>query len=158
MAVAWQQTVTPKEATSPCVSAAFTPTAADQLLGFGVNGGGTGLAVTFSGTGTYSALTSALNDSANGNTLQVWDNASCSGGSQTMTNTGATGNPMWLFGFEYSGAASLSASQLLTNTPGVGTGAILGSSITVPTGSILLALCGNTSGGTNAMTSPSGTN
>ncbi|HEY1723977.1 MAG TPA: hypothetical protein VGF89_01035 [Steroidobacteraceae bacterium] len=145
-------------ALSPSGSAAFAPTAAsDQLLCVGLNGSGTGLNAIFSGTGTFTSLTS-INDINNGNSVTAYVNAACSGASQTVTNTGATGQFMWSWVLEYIGATTVTAVANLSHTPGAGAGAILGTSQSVPSGQILVALCMDTSGGTTAISSPGGTN
>jgi hypothetical protein len=159
VSVAWVQTVTPAGTTSPAVTGSFTPSAGDQIPVFGANTSGSATTMTVTGTGSYSSLATLLSDGATGKTLQPWANSNCSGGAQTVTNTGATGNAMFIWAFEYSGATSVTAqTSVLRSSPGAGTGAILGTSVTVPAGAILLALCTCESTTTATITSPSGTN
>jgi len=159
VSVSWVQTVTPVGTTSPAVTGSFTPSAGDQIPVFGANTSGSATTMTVTGTGSYSSLATLLSDGSTGKTLQPWANSSCSGGAQTVTNTGAAGNAMFIWAFEYSGAATVSAqTSVLRSNPGTGAGAILGTSVTVPAGAILLALCTCESTVTATITSPSGTN
>lgn len=158
MSVSWVQTVAAWEGTSPAASGSFTPAASDQLIVVQANFNNSGATAVVSGTGTYNQLGSYLNDTLHGNTLgQAW-NASSAASSQTATVTGGTGNAVGGWLWEYSGVASVTPNAVLDPSPGAGTGAILGTSVQVPVGAVLLALCFDcSSSGTAAISSPSGT-
>ena len=156
MSVAWYQTITPWSAGSPATSGSFTAVAGDALLVFCMDNAAGSRTITFSGTGTYSRLDS-WNDSV-ADTEAIGANSSASSGSQTMTVAATSGDGMWGWAYEYSGVASISGTINEADSPGTGTGAITGTSVTVPSGGILIALCVNVSGGSDAITSPSGTN
>ena len=158
MSVSWLQTITPWANPSPVSSGSFTPAAGDQIPVFALNGSGSGASITITGTGGYSSLASALNDSPTGKTLQPWANSSCSSGAQTITNTGTAGNAMYAWAFEYASAVSLSATHLVQANPGAGAGAILGTSVYTAAGAVLLAFCAALSTSAATLTSPSGTN
>jgi hypothetical protein len=161
MAVAWVSTITPWGGISFTeTSGNFIPTAGNALVVFnwapfsGFTAGTPG----FSGTGTYTTLTNVLDLSSDA--YASAHHLNCSGGSQSITvswsgSPGGTGG----WAFQYSGVAQTpTGATNETDSPGVGTGAILGVSVNVPTGSILLALCIDFTGQTAVPSSPSGTN
>ena len=159
MAVAFVSTITPWQAASPAVSGAFSPTAANTLVGGCINAGNTTNSVAGSGTNpsTFAILTPPGQHVDLGNDNDIcFDSLSCAGGSQTIT-TSASGGNMFNWAWQYSGASTVAAAATDVNAPGTGAGAIKGASVTVPTGAILLALCVDVfNAGT--ITSPAGTN
>jgi hypothetical protein len=66
---------------------------------------------------------------------------SCASGAQTFTLNDQIANFDQLFtGIEYSGVGSITNSVMTNNaSPGLGAGAIVGASVTVPTGSLLIS-------------------
>jgi hypothetical protein len=156
MAVAWVQTVTPWSATATtATSGSFTPTSGNALVAF-CYGSGT-LSYSGSGTGTWTAIFQT-NDSF-GSPHGCGDNPTCGGGSQTITVHQTASTTVFGWAFEYSGAGSFSGTSNETDVPGTTSGAIKGTSVVVPTGSVLLALCADITGtGGSSISSPSGTN
>jgi hypothetical protein len=161
MAASWAQTVTPWSTVSPSTSGAFTPSAGSALIVIDLDTAATGRTLTCSGTGSFPQLNppGAFND-ANGNSLAMFTQLNCSGGSQTITVTSSTaGDLMASYAWEYSSVSSIDSGGAVSRaTPGTGTGAIVGTAQTVATGDILLAYCQDVSGTGTAITSPSGTN
>jgi hypothetical protein len=158
MSIAFQQFITPWSGTTPAASGSFTPyAAADVLLPFGFDFINTGVTITFSGTGTYSTL-QTINDSLAGATFAIGVNLDSSASSQTTTVTSSTsGDSMYGALLDYSGVGAVSGAIVDRQSPGSGSGAILGTSVSVPIGSVLIAICVDMNLGT-AITSPSGTN
>jgi hypothetical protein len=159
MSIAFRQFITPWANTTPAVSGSFTPNAAgDVLLVYGLDYTNTGVTLTFTGTGgTYSTL-QTINDNNVGATDAVGVCLSASGASQTATVASSTsGDFMYGALLDYSGVGSVSGALAVVSGPGTGTGAILGTSVSVPIGSVLVAITADMNGGT-AITSPSGTN
>jgi hypothetical protein len=153
MTIAFKQLLPYASGSSPATTGSFTPNAAgDALIEFALNPSGNS-AISFSGGSTWSSIASGINpDTAVGVSLP------CAAGAQTVTMTATSAN-FHSFGIEYSGVGSVSApTPTFQVNPGTGTGAILGNAVTVPVGSVLLALCVNFDSGTNTITSPSGTN
>jgi hypothetical protein len=145
------------------------PVAGDQLVGLGymVETGGTASeSVTWSsnispGWTAQGALQNPISTD--------WAQWSFSNGrtgaveTDTVTGAGTGITAFWVdaFELEYRGIAASGTSQNISSVsragPGTGSGAILGTSVTVPAGSILLAFCTNRGNHTNAISSPSGT-
>jgi hypothetical protein len=139
---------------STATSGSFTPTASNQLVVFNscIQTG----TQSASGTGTYNQVGSQFSSSVN---VSCFANLNLSGGSQTVAvSTTASLPNLDGFAYQYSGAATASNfSGVSRAAPGTGSGAITGTSVNVPSGAVLLALCGDTTNGTT-ITSPSGTN
>lgn len=96
----------------------------------------------YSGTGTYSILTPPGQQFSNFIALATALNSSATAGAQTVTvSSNSSGDFSVGMALEYSGVSSVSSSETLPNTPGTGAGAIQGTAVTVPTGSILVAIC-----------------
>jgi hypothetical protein len=153
--IAFRQLITPWSGASPAVSDAFTPVAAGDALIFVSSY----YAAAFSGTGTYYQVGTpfpftdlAYDDWSTGYNL------SATAESQTTTATaGTAGDGVIAQGIEYSGVAAVSASIVNVPAPGTGANAIAGTPVTVPTGSVLVALCANANGDADTITT-SGTN
>ena len=163
MSVAFVQgpgTITPQSARTSATSPAFTATAGDAILHLGLDWAGSGLTVSFSGTGSYAVITppGQFSDTNNNNTFTWGWNSSATAGSQTATATGGAGDTMFEWVLEYSGVSTASGAGTLRATPGTGSGAITGAAQTIPTGGVLVAICFDSSGGQAVPTSPSGTN
>lgn len=159
MSVAWVQSIAPFANGSGVASGSFTTGATSNVLViFSDDGAGT-TAPTYSGTGSGTWVTQYSSTTTNGHQAGVGYNLGpISTGSQTVTITDVLSAFPAGFPFEYSGVSSISnGSALSTATPGTGTGAILGTSIVVNSGSVLLALCFDSSG-SGTITSPAGTN
>jgi hypothetical protein len=161
MSVDWIRTVTPWENATPSTSGAFTPTAGDTLITYGMDGSSATASLVFSGSeaGSWSELNPPGNyGDTSGDTHGLGVNLSCAAGSQTVTVTSAGSTFLLGFAWEYSGVGSVSSvSGVQRNAPGTGAGAITGTSVTVPTGAVLLATCIDITG-TPTISSPSGTN
>lgn len=158
MAVAWVQTVTAFGGATPKASGSFTPTAGNLILVAAFDVTTTNTTVSFSGTGTYSSITNFPFNDPNTDTWNANDNSSATAGSQTFTVSSTNaGDFIESWGWEYSGVSTLSGTNNQQNRPGTGTGAILGTSVSVATGAILIALCVDIDGST-AISSPGGTN
>lgn len=155
MAIAFKQLITDFFGSSPAVSGSFTPISAGDALFIAVINSSSNNTLVFTGGSTYGSV---LETSINPGTA-IGYASSATAGSQTATVTATGGGTLNCFPIEYSGVASATSptASFLTN-PGAGTGAILGTSVTVATGSVLAALCFNFDSGTSTITSPSGTN
>lgn len=152
MAIVFNNLITDWSGASPATSGSFTPVGnAIIVCAFD---GATNNATTFSGS--LSTWTSFATRS--GPRYNVGGSVPVTAGAQTCTATATTGQ-FHVFGIDYSGVQSATASiPVLNTTPGTGVGAILGVSVTVPTGSVLIAHIIDTSGNSAAtLNSPSGT-
>lgn len=139
--------------TSAAPSGSFTPTAAGDQLGMFAFNGSNNNTMSFVGTSAFSTLSTGINPGT-----AVGIGLSCSAGAQTVGVAAGAGGGASVFGIEYSGVGSgTSPTPNFRTNPGITTGAILGTSVTVASGSTLIAFCLNFDGGTNAITSPSGT-
>jgi hypothetical protein len=149
--------------------AGLQPAVHDQLVGLGymVETGGTG-SETVTWTSSISPVWTAqgaLQNPFAADWAQWSFRNNCTGATETDTVTGAgTGiTAFWVdaFELEYRGIAAINTSQNISSitraAPGTGSGAILGTSVSVPTGSILLAFCYNRGNHTSTISSPSGT-
>lgn len=154
MSIAFQQRISDFTGSAPIVSGAFTPNAAGDALFVAAINTSSNNTQSFSGASSYTVLETSINPGT-----AVGASVSCVGGSQTMTADATGGGTLHCFPIEYSGVGSATspAAQFLVN-PGTGSGAILGTSQLVPSGSVLAALCFNFDTGTNTISSPSGTN
>jgi hypothetical protein len=135
-------------------------------IGYMVESGGSGgFSLTWSGSGGQ-----PWTQQGSLQTVFATDFAQCgfqdgTAKNETITLTGAgTGvTAFWVdaFSLEYRGVQHSnpisSVSNITRSAPGTGSGAITGTAVSVPTGSILLALCINRSNHTNAISSPTGT-
>jgi hypothetical protein len=129
--------------TPPFTTGSVTPNSGDYLSFLNLTGDGTSanLQLTSSAGGTYTSRLT-FNDLSNRSWALI-DNPSCVGGAQTFTATETFTSFVGVgYAFEYSGVGSVSNyAHTDNNNPGLGAGAIVGASIVVPTGSVLVALC-----------------
>jgi hypothetical protein len=153
MAIVFEQIVT-FSAANPATSGSFTPVVPGSNLACFVQDGISGTTPVFTGTGTWSNVGSSISLPGVNNSLGT--NLSSTAGAQTVTVT-ALGGAFRCILAEYAGAASIgSYSSVQTINPGVGAGAILGTSIVVPIGSTLIAYVVDETTGT-AISNTSGT-
>jgi hypothetical protein len=129
---------------SPAVSGSYTPGGAGNSLFFlAASGGGNSIAFLMTGSASSGFNDLATLSPTGGGTRTLIDCPSCAAGAQTFTINDQIANFDNVFeGIEYSGVGTIT-NAALTNVanPGTGVGAILGASIVVPTGSLLLACC-----------------
>jgi hypothetical protein len=160
MAITFQKLITAFSGNSPLTSPAFTPSAASDTLIFVSVDFSSNVVCTFSGTGgTYTTSGGSFpwtdpvsDETATGYLL------SASGSSQTTTCTATSGDGLVAQGIDYSGVSSVGAPTVVNRSaPGTGANAIIGTAVTVPSGSTLLSFCYNASSGTDTITT-SGTN
>jgi hypothetical protein len=152
MTIAFVLTIPLFAATAPAPSASFTPNAGDLILPLAITSDEVNAAITFTGTGSYSSIIQGNSASA-ASTAAIGANTSATGGAQTFTLSDAIAGFLIGTGVDYSGVTSLSNSASADlPTPGAGANAILGSSISVPTGSVLVAICWNASGVSDTIT------
>lgn len=153
MSIAFQQTSS-FSAASPATSGSFTPAVPGSLLMVFAQDGAGGNTPSYAGTGTWSPVgvsvaLPAANESSGAN-------VSSTAGAQTVTVT-ASGGAFRCWFAEYSGALLMSSFTAVQRiTPGTGSGSILGSSVSVPSGSVLVAICIDVSAVT-AITTTNGT-
>lgn len=130
--------------TPPFTTPSATPNNAGDYLGF-INltsdGPSENIQMTSSAGGSY-----VSHIQFNDPTPATWsynDCLACVGGAQTFTLTESNvGFVAQEYSFEYSGVVIASGFTVTrNNSPGTGTGAILGASVVVPVGSVLVALC-----------------
>jgi hypothetical protein len=158
MAIAFRQLITPWSSESPAASAAFTGTAGDSILAVG--GDYSNDITAFSGSGgTYGLLTPPGNveDVDFNHNWAIGDCLSIAGGSQTITVTGTVSDGMAATAIEYSGVSTVSGNGKTVASPGTAANAITGTAVTVPTGSVLVACCIDTTDNTSATITTSGT-
>jgi hypothetical protein len=111
------------------------------------------------GTGTWGKVSPPGDWQDGTHTFTPFVNSNSANSSQTITVTGEGATDfMIVWPLEYSGVSSNSGSAVTRVTPGAGADAITGNSVTVASGSVLVALCYETSGGSGSLTSSSGTN
>jgi hypothetical protein len=149
--------------------AGLQPAVHDQLVGLGYmveTGGTANESVTWtSNIPPIWTAQGALQNPASGDYAQWSFRNDCTGAVETDTVTGAgTGiTAFWVdaFELEYSGIDAVNTSRDISSvsrsSPGTGVGAILGTSVAVPTGAVLLAFCYNRGNHTNTISSPDGT-
>lgn len=121
----------------------YTPTAGNAILVLAADLIGTGktLAVT-STIGSYALVTPPGDAGLNAQTLGAFSSFGVAATAQTVTvNSSPTGDFLNIFGFEFSGAQSVSATITGASSSSTTTGSIIGSAQVVPTGSMLFALC-----------------
>lgn len=160
MAVAFVNLVPQWGSASPSSSGSFTPAGAgNTLVVAALDGTGAGKTFTFSGTGSYSQLTPPGNQNdSGGNTVAAGVNLSCSSGAQTATIAATAGDGIYGLVIEYSGVSTAtSVSVVSTATPGTGSGALVGTAMTVPSGGMLVAVVMNVSTGNGTITQTAGT-
>ena len=155
MAITFQQVIPPFSAGSGNASPAFTPISGSDELAMFIWDGSTGNSPTVTGTGTGAWVTLSSNAS------QVQQSTAYNLGpigaaSQTITVSDAGGSFPNCYPTEYSGVGTVTNGVgIYRPTPGAGAGLILGTSISVPTGSTLIALCVNY-GDSTAITTSNG--
>ena len=160
MAIVYVQTITAwGAAPEPLASGSFTANVSDCILVYGADYTVTsGVTIGFSGTGSYLVLTppGQFSDVESEPSALGW-NSSATAGSQTIT-VSSTGSGDLVVGraVEYSGVSTVSAAETSQSKPGTGAGAILGTSVTVPVGSVLVAIAVDLDGG-GTVTATSGT-
>lgn len=147
------------EAASPQTSGAFSPTnAGDYIIAAGIDGTSGTASIVITGTGTYSQVNPPgnWNDTA-GDTVTLYVNQSSTTASQTVTVTSGSSGFVEATAFEYSGAASSGSGSAKNNAaPGTGVGAIVGNSVTVPAGGMVVCFCYDANGN-NSTISAAGT-
>lgn len=160
MSIAFQQILSAQFAGAPpLASASFTPNAAgDTILTFGYTSDGINENILITGASTYAQ---ELNYNTGGaQTLSISASVSCAAGAQTATaNDSSAGFIVVSGALEYSGVSSIGSGGTPASNaaPGTGAGAILGTSVTVPSGSVLIAWCADVSAGAETITSTAGT-
>ena len=143
MAIAFNQLWGQFIGTTTATSVSKTPGAAgNTLVIFGQNESGNGLTITFSGSASSFTKLGANADDTNADTNAQGYSLALVAGAQTASVGGASGNSMEGEALEYSGVDSVSDGAFNNRIgPGTGVGAILGSAVTVPVGSVLVAVC-----------------
>lgn len=145
---------------TPVTGAAYTPGAAGhQLVMFTANDAS--ITNTVTGTqGTYSLVTPpGRNNDADGDGMAIFSNPSAVASSQTYTLTaaGSAGNSLYGVLMEYTATNSLSSGVATVRTGITSASNILGSAVTVPTGSTLVAICWSSLSSTDTITASNGT-
>jgi hypothetical protein len=161
MSIVFKQLIPESSGTPPVSSSVATDAAGEQALMFGTTGDSPSATFTWSTPGgTGVSLQTGLNGS--GGTVGLGYVYNMASGATTITGNESGGNFVGIQGIQYSGVASV-VSQAISNIgtpPGTGTGAILGQSMTVNAGQILIACCSDVSGSPvqpQIITSPTGT-
>jgi hypothetical protein len=161
MSIVFKQLIPESAGTPPVSSSVATDAAGEQALMFGTTGDSPSATFTWSTPGgTGVSLQTGLNGS--GGTVGLGYVYNMASGATTITGNESGGNFVGIQGIQYSGVASV-VSQAISNIgtpPGTGTGAILGQSMTVNAGQILIACCSDVSGSPvqpQIITSPTGT-
>lgn len=160
MAIAWEQNVSPWAGNNVAgrTSALFTPlNAGDFILLSAATSDGINQALTATGTGTY---TSENQTNATGSStwaMFVNSNASNAANQTIVLNDTASGECLGV-ALIYSGVGSVTYAVNTVASPGLGAGAITGTTVLVPSGSILLAICGDANFNSPTISSTSGTN
>lgn len=158
MAATWASTITAWQSASPSASGSFNPAAGSCILLVGIDANVTTATITAAGTGSYSTVLTSQSDTK-GDTWAAFANTNATTGAQTATiSSNTAGHIMVNFGQVYTNVANITTSFVVRTTPGTGSGAITGSAVTVPVGAVLIALCCDVTGGTSAISSPTGTN
>ncbi len=128
--------------TAPQTSGAYTPGAGGALIAAISDRSGTGKTTTLTATvGSFTQLSSA--NGLNTTTNSLWDSLNAAASSRTNTfDSSPTGDFLILWVWEFSGVGSVNnVSQLNTSSSSTTSNSISGSAVTVPTGSILIAAC-----------------
>lgn len=146
--VAFVQAITPwGGTTSPQVSGSFTPitySTSDVLIGhaFGSAAG----AISVSGTsGTWNILSQSSD--GHGNQYAALDNTTSTTTSQTETLTQSATTALFGRIWEYTHTSSISGSLIQRSSPGSSAGGLVGTSLSVPNGGVLLCAVTDVSGG-----------
>jgi hypothetical protein len=158
MSITFNQAIAQWAGTPPVTSTSFTPNAAGDTIVLCSYVGATGYTATFTGTGGTYTVSGTLDGTAS--SVSYGYCLSVSSGAQTATVNSAAGFMDGVFALDYYGVGSISGVQATHNaTPGAGTGACAGVSVSVATGSVLVAACLDLSslGASETITSPSGT-
>jgi hypothetical protein len=155
----FQQLIPTFAGSAPVTSPSYTPNGARNSLLFIINSGG-GTNINFLVTGSASTGFAQLTtiNASSGGTQSLFDCLSCASGPQTFTINDQIANFDEMFiGIEYSGVGSITNS-VMTNlsAPGTGAGAVAGVSVTVPSGSLLLATPVDISAGNETLTTATG--
>lgn len=155
-AVAFVSFLTPWGGVASAPSGSFTPSATNTILVYGSDGASSSATISFTGTGTYNVLTppGQFPDSDN-DTHTIGYNGSATAGAQIVTVTTTTGGGLYAYGAVYTHATTVTGAALYTLAPSGGT--VLGTPVTVPTNSILFAICESVTGGTPTITNVGGT-
>jgi hypothetical protein len=143
---------------SPGTTASYTPSASGEAaIVWAFTHGGSSITWTITGTGaTYNQLGQYGSGTA-GDIVTAYA-TSISGASQTTTFNDNIANFDVVWGVLYAGVGSVGSWYSTDNpSPGTGTGAVVGHSVTVPSGSWLLAFCLDATGGVDIITNTSGT-
>ena len=165
MAIAYVQTLTPWEGITTGVSAPFTPADGDCVIVTGADmvnypqtlliSGTLGASITI----PYAVLTPPGTFASDyGDTWQMAYQLEADAIAQTISVlTNGTGDYTLGFALEYSGVASVAGTENPSAQPGTGTGAVVGASVLVPTGSVLLAIAVDEDPSSPALTATAGT-
>lgn len=157
MAVAFVTNTGNPSGTSPFTTGSFSVTAGNAEIVFFDDYAASGRTLTMSGTGGTYTIANPPGSLSDTHTLAVFSCLSDSGGSQTATMTSSTvGDGVSGRFFEYSGVVTVSGNGNHQTNPGTGAGAVVGVATTVPTGSVLVALCQDQTNGSNTITSVGG--
>lgn len=145
MSATYQQVIAPWVGVGPSTSGSFTPNAAgDALLVFVADFNGAVSAVKATGTGSYSLISppGQYNENNQLTSWALWANSSATAGSQTITteDIGGPGDYIMGLGLDYSGVTAIAGAANQQASPGTGVGAIVGTSVSVPSGSVLVAM------------------
>ena len=141
MASNYIQTIAIWSGTTTGTSGSFSATAGDAILVYGSDFTAGSKTISFSGTGTYTVINppGQFNDIELDSTALA-ANLSATAGSQTIAvTTSGTGDLAVGFAVEYSDVSAVTAAENSQSKPGAGAGAVLGVSVSVPTGSTLVA-------------------
>jgi hypothetical protein len=153
--IGFVQAIPEFQSAPPTTSTSFTANAGDTIITNAV-AFANGFTFSYSGTGTYAAVSGAYLNGTNASS-GFGANTSATAGSQTITFTSSAGFQQGT-GAEYSSVGSLSNGSAIERTaPGTGAGALLGNSVTVPTGSWLYVVVYQENGAAGAITNTAGT-
>lgn len=126
--------------TSPFTSPAFTAGAGDYLGVLAASGNASFPTTSVTGSGSF-AINGAHHTDVDNDDISIWQNTAATSGSQTIVATSSVGHSETGLVFEYSGVGSAGTPVYTNNAaPGTGAGAIVGAAVTVPTGSVLVAI------------------
>ena len=160
MSITFDQGTGEYQGTSPITSASVTPAAAGEIALISMYASFTGPSFTVSGTGggTYN---NGYQTTGAGVTYGIGWATGLSGAAQTFTLTSGSYYVQGIAGVVlFSDVNSISnAAVTFNSTPGTGTGACVGTSVSVPANSVLVACCSQLvyPTGTETITSPAGT-
>ena len=160
MAITYVQTVTPWSGNTTAVSGSFTPGEGDCILVAGADEFNYPQVLTITGTsGSYSVLTPpGTFDSDYGATWQLAYQNSATAVLQTITVvTNGVGDLTIGLAIDYSGVGSVLGYENSSAQPGTGAGAVVGVSVLVPTGSVLVAIALDEDNNSPALTNTAGT-